>query len=116
MPLKYSTIFLLVSFSLGCSSYNRLNVAFKEGFLYEGVEVKLKDQKIGSVFNLISNKESILAQIKFNQDIKIPIGSQFILYEPLIGDPTIKIVLAENKTFFSSKDTITGIFKHAKLE
>jgi hypothetical protein len=116
MPLKLFLLLSVACILVGCSSFSKLTIAFKEGDdFYKGIKIELKKQKIGYVSSVKIYKEGILLKIKLDDKIKIPVGSQFIMYEALVGNPSIEVLLSDNKIFLSSKDTVQGIFKTIRV-
>lgn len=116
MHLRLVFIIIMICSLTGCTGYKKLTVSFKDGSgFYEGMEIKLNNQKIGNVFKIKLHNKKILTRIKLDNKIKIPSGSQFIIYEPLIGDAFIKVELSENKTFLTSRDTVNGIVKPVRV-
>ncbi len=106
MSLNQFLIRILITVSSGCSNYSKLTLSFKGADVYNWIDVESNHKKIGHIAKLKFNNEAILAIIRIDNKLKIPVGSQFILHQVLVSDPYIEVVFSNNKTFLTAKDTI----------
>lgn len=109
---RFSILFILTLLTLSCSSDKyRLYVVFDnvEG-LSEDSKVTSSGLTIGSIEDLKLHENGVLAELEFDNDVRIPEGSLFRIIEPgLISSPVIDVELASNeKNNYKSGDTLNG--------
>ena len=102
-------VILIGIFTLyGLLSINKLNVLFdRVGDLEIGARVYQKGLIVGKVENLQLLDNGVLADIRLDRNVKIPVGSAFTIKYSLLGG-YVEINPSATKFYFTSKDTIVG--------
>jgi ABC-type transporter Mla subunit MlaD len=89
-----------------------LNIVFdRVDNLEKGATVKLHGLTIGEVTNLNLLRDSVIVEIKLNQQQKIPTGSTFLIVNSLLGSASIIIEPSGQETFLKQIDTAKGSYE-----
>ena len=95
---------------------NKLTILFDnvEG-LENGGQVYYRGIKVGEVTHLELFRDKVVADIKLQDSIRIPVDSKFIINPSVLGPAHITIEPSVQAAFLSSKDTLTGEFSKKQL-
>lgn len=105
----FGLLFLLSSCSEEKS--NHIVIKFENGDdLFEGALVRLNGLDVGKIESVKLNQHyEVCAQVKIDENIKIPTNSIFILDNESIFSSGIKVKPGNAKKFLKDNDTIMGI-------
>jgi hypothetical protein len=115
----HSIIIILLGLILNsCSHSDKLTISYTGGgSLPIGTKIQAGTKEIGSIRSYSSNKEAdtLFVTIELKPGVKIPVDSQFFIYENLLGPSRMVVNYSKEKTFLTSKDIVFAIFKPMQL-
>jgi ABC-type transporter Mla subunit MlaD len=83
--------------------------------LKEGADVYYKGIMVGKVTHLDLFNRKIIANIRLQDSIRIPVGSRFIINPSVFGAAHITIEPTSTSAFLSSEDTVKGEYTRQQL-
>lgn len=111
-PRYFILVILTISF-FACSYDNKSKVTVlfdRVDNIEKGSKVYLKGFPVGEVTHLELLGDSVLADIKLSDTIRIPLDSKFIINPSLIGSAHITIEPSDKTTYLTNKDTASGFY------